>query len=103
MGKLARSEQVHDAASTLNLYRSLLALRREHDLGMGDARFEWVDGFGDEVLAYRNGDVTVITNFGAELVALPAGFRVLARSEVAHVDGAGLLTTDTTVWLGAEQ
>ena len=41
--------------------------------------------------------------FGAELVALPAGFRVLARSEVAHVDGAGLLTTDTTVWLGAEQ
>ncbi|WP_271986416.1 glycoside hydrolase family 13 protein [Pseudoclavibacter terrae] len=101
--KLARSEQVHDPASTLNLYRSLLALRREHDLGLGDARFEWVDGFGDEVLAYRNGDVTVITNFGVEPVALPEGRRVLARSEVAHVDAAGELATDTTVWLAAAE
>ncbi len=72
-------------------------------MGLGDARFEWVDGFGDEVLAYRNGDVTVITNFGAEPVALPAGLRVLARSEVAHDGDSGLLPTDVTVWLGAAE
>ena len=91
--RFARDAQAGDPASTLSLYRTLLAERRAHGLGAGT--LEWIDGFGDDVLAFRNGDVTVLSNIGSEPVALPAG-DVLAASE--PVTG-GSLPADTTVWL----
>jgi alpha-glucosidase len=81
------------AGSTWELYRSALALRHEHRLGRG--RLEWQDSPA-EVLAFRNGDVLVLTNFGAEPVSLPVGARVLLSSEPLGDDGR--VPGDVTVW-----
>lgn len=90
---LARDVQIDDPDSTLTLYRTLLAARRAHALGEGT--LEWLDGFGLEVLAFRNGDVTVIANIGSTPVALPHG-NVIAASEPVV---GGMLPVDTAVWI----
>lgn len=88
----ARDAQRGVPGSTLEFYRSALALRRAHGLGSG--RLEWLDS-GSDVLVFRNGAVTVATNLGPRPVPLPEGDVVLASSEV----GDGILPGDTTVWL----
>lgn len=94
-GALARSEQVDDPASTLSLYRTLLDARRARDLGAGD--LTWVDGYGDDVVAFRNGDVTVIANLGAEAVSIAADAGRVLLSSAPVQDG--VLAADTAVWL----
>jgi alpha-glucosidase len=79
--------------STWELYRSALATRKEHDLGNGTIAWQQAP---DEVLAFHNGDVLVMTNFGDEPVALPDGAQVLIASEPLDADGR--LPTDVTVW-----
>jgi alpha-glucosidase len=81
------------AGSTWELYRSALALRREHGLGAGP--LAWQDAPAG-VLAFRTGDLLVLTNFGAEPAALPVGARVLLSSEPLAADGS--VPTDVTVW-----
>ncbi|MEU4794026.1 alpha-amylase family glycosyl hydrolase [Micromonospora tulbaghiae] len=78
--------------STYELYRTALRLRREHALARGPLRFLTS---GDEVLTFTNGDLTVLTNFGAEPAPLPAGAQVLVSS--APLDGDAV-PTDVTVW-----
>ncbi|QWT24320.1 glycoside hydrolase family 13 protein [Subtercola sp. PAMC28395] len=94
----ARDQQTGVAGSTLELYKLALSLRAEGNLGMGAV--EWITdlGFGDDVLAFRNGDVTVISNTGAMPVELPV--EVLGELLLASdpVDEA-VLPADTTVWL----
>lgn len=92
-GELARDRQEGRAGSTLELYRRALSVRRAHALGHG--ALEWVEGYGPEVLAFRNGDVTVIANLGEQPVPLPAGSTLLCSGEVSR---AGL-PSDTTVWI----
>ncbi|KQM39636.1 glycoside hydrolase family 13 protein [Microbacterium sp. Leaf203] len=92
---LARDVQVDDPSSTLTLYRSLLAERRARNLGAGE--LEWLDGFGDEVVAFRNGSLLVIANLGDGAVELPAGEVLIASGPL---DG-DRLPTDTTVWIAA--
>ncbi|SBS72905.1 glycoside hydrolase family 13 protein [uncultured Microbacterium sp.] len=94
--ELARSAQEDDPESTLWLYRTVLAYRRAHELGAG--ALEWLTGFGDEVIAFRNGDVTVVANLGTAPVTLPAGTLLVASEDF---DGAHL-PADTTVWLTAD-
>lgn len=91
----ARDAETGDPDSTLSLYRDLLATRRAYGLGAGAV--EWLDGFGDDVIAFRNGDVTVVANVGASPVALPAS-DVLVASEPGIEK---TLPADTTVWLRA--
>jgi len=91
---LARDRQQGDPASTLELYRRLLAERRARALGEGG--LEWLDGT-DDVLVYRNADVVVATNFGDTDARLPAGELILASGPV----GDGVLPGATTVWLSA--
>jgi alpha-glucosidase len=79
--------------STWELYRAALALRREHGLGAGI--LAWQDAEGD-TLAFRNGDLLVLTSFGAGPVALPVGARVLLSSE--PLDDDGRVPGDVTVW-----
>jgi alpha-glucosidase len=79
--------------STWELYRSALALRRSHGLGGGS--LTWQSSPAD-VLTFRNGDLLVLTNFGAGAVPLPAGARVLLTSE--PLDADGLVPGDVTVW-----
>ncbi len=93
--ELAFDQQVDDPSSTLTLYRALLSERRARNLGAGD--LEWVDGFGDDVVAFRNGSLLVVANLGEDAVELPAG-EVLVAS--GPLDGERL-PTDTTVWIAA--
>ncbi|PWR06887.1 alpha-amylase [Micromonospora sicca] len=81
--------------STYELYRTALRLRREHGLARGP--LEWLST-GDEVLAFRNGALTVLTNFGPAAVPAPAG-EVLHCS--APLDDDGRVPTDATVWVRA--
>ncbi len=94
---LAVDRQDGVAGSTLELYRTLLRLRRE--LGLGDGGIEQLDAPAD-VVAYRvtSGErvVHVVLNLGAEPVALPAGATVLVASEPDVTDS---LPTDTAAWI----
>jgi alpha-glucosidase len=91
--RLARAAQLDVPGSTLELYRAALALRAENGLGLG--ALEWIEGLGNDVVAFRNGAITVVANVGAEPIALPAG-RVLLASETLT---GTQLPGDTTVWL----
>lgn len=79
--------------STYELYRSALRLRRAARLGAGT--LTWLES-PDEVLAFRNGDLCVLTNFGAEAVPLPAGAEVVLAS--APLEAGVRVPTDVTVW-----
>ncbi|WP_092377760.1 glycoside hydrolase family 13 protein [Micromonospora phaseoli] len=81
------------AGSTYEMYRTALRLRRTHGLGRGT--LEWLSS-GDEVLTFRNGDLVVLTNFGAASVPAPAG-ELLHSS--APLDADGQVPTDATVWV----
>ena len=86
------------AGSTLELYRSLLTARRDHALGIGSLSF--VEGYGDDVVAFVNGGqardrVLVVTNLGATPVSLPPGAEVIVASVPL---AAGKVPTDATVW-----
>ncbi len=89
----ARDAQAGAAGSTLELYRSALELRSRHGLGSGTV--EWLTGFGPDVVAFRNGEVTVIANTGRVAVELPVAEELLASVEL---DGSAL-PPDATVWL----
>lgn len=91
----ARDSQDGVPGSTLELYKTALKLRSAHGLGTGS--LEWVGDYGNKVVAFRNGDITVITNLGKVAVELPVGEIVLASEEIV----GGALPADTTVWLRA--
>ncbi|MBC7403594.1 MAG: alpha-amylase, partial [Microbacteriaceae bacterium] len=79
--------------STLELYRALLSERAAADLGLGD--IEWLPGYPDAVVAFRNGSVTVIANTGAAAVELPEG-EIIVASEALKTRS---LPGDTAVWM----
>jgi alpha-glucosidase len=93
---LARDAQKDVEGSTLSLYTSALALRREHALGLGTT-VEWLPSPNDEVLVFRNGNVVVVANLGDQDIELPAG-DVLLGSELLL---GRTLPSDTTVWMRA--
>ncbi|MGN6206606.1 glycoside hydrolase family 13 protein [Humibacter sp.] len=90
---MARDVESDEPDSTLSLYKLLLAEREERSLGGGT--LEWLEGYGDDVVAFRNGDVTVLANLGRASVPLPAGEVVLSSEQL---DGDEL-PTDTAVWI----
>ncbi|HEY0700603.1 MAG TPA: glycoside hydrolase family 13 protein [Micromonospora sp.] len=79
--------------STYEMYRTALRLRREHGLGRGAVY--WLRS-SDEVLSFRNGELGVLTNFGAEPVPLPEGAEPVHTS--GPLDPDGRVPTDVTVW-----
>ena len=96
--ELAVDVQTGVEGSTLELYRTLLSLRRERALGR--AAFAEVEGLGEDILGHiatsPDGQRTlVLTNLSAEPVALPSGATVLVASGDLH---EGRVPTDTAVW-----
>jgi alpha-glucosidase len=96
---LAVDRQVGAEDSTLELYRALLAARRERGLGAGS--LTWLAGYSEDVVAFANvsapGErVLVITNLGRSPIAVPGAARKLLSSGPYS---QGLVPTDTTVWL----
>ncbi len=96
-GALAVDQQEGRPGSPLELYRTLLAVRRERALGAGGLDF--ID-LGDDILAFDvttpAGATRVVLNLGEENWPIPAGARVLAASEPGIV---GHLPVDRAVWL----
>ncbi len=91
---LSVEAQAGVAGSTLELYRSGLARRRE--LMVDDESFEWIE-HGSDVLAFRRGSGTVcVVNFGATALTLPDG-EVLLVSDT--LDEVGRLPPDTAAWI----
>lgn len=89
--ELARDSQESDQSSTLNLYKSALALRK--NLALGEGSFDWVQK--GSVLSYQNGNTLVAHNFGEVAVSLPEG-ELLLSSDPEQKD---LLGAGQTVWL----
>jgi len=100
-GVLAVDRQRHVPDSTLDLYTTLLRVRRELRLGLGT--LSWLDGYPDDVVAFSvtaaDGPVIVLANLGDEPVELPDGATVLVFSQPLQAGAA--LGTDETVWLRA--
>lgn len=88
--QLARDNQEHDQASTLNFYKKALRLRKE--LALGEGSFDWVQN--EELLSYQNGQLLIVHNFGQDCT-LPAG-RLLLSSDPYRAD---LLRSNQTLWL----
>ncbi|MFI8260281.1 MULTISPECIES: glycoside hydrolase family 13 protein [unclassified Streptomyces] len=92
---LSVEAQTGDPASTLELYRAALRIRRERgDLGAGDA-VEWLEA-PEGVLAFRRGDFVCTVNTTQEPVRMPAPGTVLLAS--GDVTDPGVLGADTAVW-----
>jgi alpha-glucosidase len=91
----SRNLQERDPNSTLSLYKEALDLRKE--LGLGEGNFSWQPGLtNSQTLAYQNGEILVIHNFGSTQVALPQGEILLASSPIERL---GELDPNCSVWL----
>lgn len=96
-GGLAVDQQDGVAGSTLEFYRRMLRERHARELGSGS--LTWVEGAGDDVVAFVNSrdgheDLWVVTNFG-EPVALPDdAFVVLSSGDADSLT----VERDDTVW-----
>ncbi|MFF3643240.1 glycoside hydrolase family 13 protein [Streptomyces sp. NPDC002564] len=99
-GELSVQAQTGDPGSTLELYRSALALRRARPgLGAGRA-VEWLDA-PEGVLAFAREGFVCTVNTTAAAVRLPAPGRVLlvgGDDGVETAEGTVTLPADTTVW-----
>ena len=92
----ARSAQRGVPGSTLELYKRLLKLRKDHQLGHGD--FSWApEHSGETSLAYRNNDVLVVANFDGPAIALPAGELLATTQHDLTVEG--VLEHDQVAWI----
>jgi alpha-glucosidase len=92
-GPYARDAQSGVPGSTLELYRTALAVRAEHGLGLGE--LQWLPGYPETVVAFRNGDIVVIANTGGDEPTLPEGVVVLASEALT----GNTVPNDTAVWL----
>jgi alpha-glucosidase len=93
----AADGQRGDPASTLEMYRAAIRLRRARRLGSG--QLAWANGrTGDSTcLAFTNNSLIVVANLGPAPLPLPAGVHVLLGS--GSLDESGRVPSDTTVWL----
>jgi len=106
---LAVDRQDGVEGSTLELYRTLLRMRRE--LHLGGSSLRWVDGYQDDVLAIAvstqpsgtddladgdHGSLLVLVNFSDAPVPLPEGAEVLVSS--VGSTGERMVPTDVAVW-----
>ncbi|GAA1912531.1 glycoside hydrolase family 13 protein [Streptantibioticus ferralitis] len=100
--ELSVEAQTGDPASTLELYRTALTVRREHPALGGGESVRWQDA-PEAVLCFRrdsaDGSFVCTANTAAQPVRLAAPGRVLlSSSPVVVLDGEVILPGDTTVW-----
>jgi alpha-glucosidase len=93
-GDLSAEAQDGGAASTLELYRTALGVRRTHP-ALGDGTLEWIDAGPYVVAIRREPGFECWINLGADPVPLPQGQVLVASADVS----AGTIPTDVAVWL----
>ncbi|MFE6055948.1 glycoside hydrolase family 13 protein [Kitasatospora sp. NPDC056446] len=96
--ELSVEAQTGDPSSTLELYRSALAVRRARtDLGAGTG-VEWLDG-PEGTLAFRRGSfVCTVNTTGAPVRIAAPGTLLLASAELVVDGGETVLAPDSTGW-----
>ena len=94
----ARDIQVGKEGSTLELYKRLLKLRKEHKLGHGSLTWQ-PELVPAEAMAFRNGDILVVVNFTSDPFEIPAG-ELLVTTQAGLAEG-GLLEVDQVAWIQA--
>ena len=90
--RYSRDVEEVDPASTLALYKRLLAGRREY--GFGSGSLVWEDA-GADAVAFRRGEVHVVANLGTAPIDLPEAATVILKSQ--PFEGTAL-PVDTAVW-----
>ncbi|WP_417233876.1 glycoside hydrolase family 13 protein [Arthrobacter sp.] len=97
--RYAADQQVGVEGSAFELYRLLLAVRADRELGRG--RLEWSrqNRPADGVLSYANGALQVLANLGAQPVEVPADLEVAVASRPDAVTEDGFLVPDAALWL----
>ncbi len=94
--RYARDLQDGVAGSTLEVYKRVLKMRKQFNLGAGN--FKWAPEYMDETtLAYINNGVLVLSNFAGDPVVIPAG-EILATTQ-PDLTIEGELEHDQTVWI----
>ncbi|MFJ4717302.1 alpha-glucosidase, partial [Streptomyces sp. NPDC088785] len=98
-GELSVEAQTGREGSTLELYRSALAVRRAQDgLGAGDG-VVWREDVPAGVLVFERPGFVCTVNTTGDAVRLPAPGAVLLASRAVEVaDGVVDLPADCTVW-----
>jgi alpha-glucosidase len=102
-GRYAADQQSGVEHSTLELYRALIGERKKRALGEGTLHWSRSYAAEDGILAFENRapggrNVLVIANVSEAPVELPAGYRVLLRSQAAAVSH-GRVKANRAVWL----
>ncbi|WP_326640966.1 glycoside hydrolase family 13 protein [Streptosporangium sp. NBC_01755] len=97
-GPLSVESQLEDPASTLNLYRDALRIRREWT-AFGDTPLAWLDSPEGTLTFTRDAGFTCTVNLTGDPVELPAPGRVLlASAEPVVQGGVACLAPDSAVW-----
>jgi alpha-glucosidase len=86
-----------DPASTLQLFRSALRIRREHP-ALGAGTLDWQDAPNGVLIFTRDPGFGCVVNVSAEPLELPPGELLLASGPLTP---AGELPAATAAWLGA--
>ncbi|RXS59094.1 DUF3459 domain-containing protein, partial [Streptomyces sioyaensis] len=94
---LTVAAQTGDPASTLELYRTALSLRRRLP-GLGDGPMTWVSA-PDGVLAFhRPGLLCTVNTLNRDLAFPAPGTPLLASTPVTVNDGSAVLPGDSCTW-----
>ena len=94
--KYARDVQEGVAGSTLELYKKLIAERKKLALGSGE--FRWAPEYSSaNSLAYVNNGVLVLSNFGPDLITIPAGEVIVSTQSSLHAGGQ--LEANQSAWI----
>jgi len=94
--KYARDVQEGVSGSTLELYKKLIAERKKLALGSGE--FRWAPEYSSaNSLAYVNNGVLVLSNFGPELITVPAGEVIVSTQ--SSLTAGGQLEANQSTWI----
>jgi alpha-glucosidase len=86
--------------NTLSLYSHALELRAVNQLGVGT--LAWLDGYGDDVIAFTvttDRVFTVVSNLGTESVPLPAMSPLVHSEQPFPSQPITELAPNTTIWM----
>jgi alpha-glucosidase len=82
--------------STLELYKKLIAERKK--LALGSGQFRWAPEYSSvNTLAYLNNGILVISNFGPEMVTVPAGEVIVSKQRSLTAEGQ--LEANQSAWI----
>ena len=87
--KFTVESELADFASSLNLYRKALKLRRQKFVGSGEISWQHTSG----LLSYKRGEITVVINISEQAQQI-SGNVLLASQEITD-----LLPPETAAWL----